>query len=439
MPDATPAAVPRATDIVVVGAGPAGVAAAKAAVAHGASVTLIDSAPLLGGQYGRQAIDSPYVGVPGVQHLPNTVVWAIEPGRRLHLLSGPLDAPNRVASVLDAPHLILATGAYDRAIPFPGWDLLGVHTAGAAQALAKGRREAIGQRVLIAGTGPFLLPVAESLVSVGSRVLGVLEANSPTRWARGALTGLHKIPELARYAAVLAKHRIPYRTKRTVIAAHGIDRVTSVTTAKIDGAWNVVPGSEQRVEVDAVCVGFGFVPQLDLAVASGCLVYKGFVRVDSAQRTSVAGVLAAGEITGVGGADLAAAEGEIAGITAAGGRVPRAALRRVHKGRMFAEALARAHPVRPGWRSWLTPNTIICRCERVVHDTLRQAVDLRGAADSRTLKLTSRVGLGRCQGRMCGRAVAELTGIPDVVRRPIAAPVRLGELSKENRHDPGTA
>ncbi|GAA4029015.1 FAD/NAD(P)-binding oxidoreductase [Allokutzneria multivorans] len=432
IPDATPAAIPHATDIVVVGAGPAGVAAAKAAAAHGASVTLIDSAPLLGGQYGRQAVDSPYVGIPGVQHLPNTVVWAVEPGNRLHLLSGPLDAPNRVASVINAENLILATGAYDRAIPFPGWDLPGVHTAGAAQALAKGKRLAVGKRVLIAGTGPFLLPVAESLVNVGSRVLGVLEANSPTRWARGARTGLHKIPELAKYAAVLAKNRIPYRTKRTVIAAHGAERVTSVTTAKLDGDWRVIPGSERRVEVDAVCVGFGFVPQLDLAVASGCVVANGFVRVDSGQRTSVAGVFAAGEITGIGGADLAAAEGEVAGTVAAGGTVSREALRRVHKGRMFAEALAKAHPVRPGWRTWLTPDTIICRCERVDHEALREAVDLRGATDSRTLKLTSRVGLGRCQGRMCGRAVAELTGIPESVRRPIVAPVRLGELCEGN-------
>ncbi|MCP3798199.1 NAD(P)/FAD-dependent oxidoreductase [Allokutzneria sp. A3M-2-11 16] len=418
------------TDIVVVGGGPAGVAAAKAAVANGASVTLIDSAPLLGGQYGRQSIDSAYVGIPGAQHLANTVVWAIEPGKRLHLRSGPLDAPGRAAAVLDAKILILATGAYDRAIPFPGWDLPGVYTAGAAQALAKSQRLAVGKRVLVAGTGPFLLPVAESLVDVGSQVLGVLEANSPTRWLRGAFAGRSKLPELTRYAAMLAKNRIPYRPMRTIIAAHGTERVTSATTAKLDRDWNIVPGSEQRVEVDAVCVGFGFVPQLDLAVAAGCRVRDGFVEVDHAQQTSVTGVFAAGEITGIGGADLAAAEGEIAGTVAAGGQVH--SRRSVHKGRTFARALAKAHPVRPGWRTWLTPDTIICRCESVGYGALRRAVEQRQPADLRTLKLVSRVGLGRCQGRMCGRAVAELTGIPEAVRRPIAAPVRLGELAEED-------
>ncbi|MFB9905933.1 FAD-dependent oxidoreductase [Allokutzneria oryzae] len=435
---AQPAPLPA--DIVVVGAGPAGVAAAEAAVRCGSSVTLIDSAPRLGGQYGRQAFDTAYVGIPGVQHLANTVVWAVEPlerGHRLHLRTGPADAPDRVATVLDARSLILATGAYDRAIPFPGWDLPGVCTAGAAQALAKGQRVAVGDRVLLAGTGPFLLPVAESLVNVGSRVLGVLEANSPTGWMRdlrGTFAGRGKAAELAGYAAMLAKHRIPYLPRTTVIAAHGSGHVTAVTVAKLDRDWNVVPGSEKRLDVDAVCVGFGFVPQIDLAVATGCDVDKGFVRVDSAQRTSVAGVFAAGEITGIGGADLAAAEGTVAGTAAARGDVPHHALRTVRKGRMFAGALAAAHPVQPGWRSWLDSDTLICRCEEVSYGELCQAVEQRQVRDLRSLKLVSRVGLGPCQGRICGRAVAELTGITETVRRPIAAPIRLGELADTPLH-----
>lgn len=323
--------------VVVVGAGPAGIAAAGAAARAGVRVVLVDAAARPGGQYHRQNSLSPEgeFGLPeGVEHLADSSVWAVEPidgGHRVHVRTGRADGPGRRGRRVDTPALVLATGAYDRALPFPGWTLPGVYTAGAAQALVKGQGVAVGDRVLLAGTGPFLLPVAESLLDAGAGVLGVFEAGRPfSRWLRdprGMFAGRGKLAELARYARVLAANGVPYRTRTTVIAAHGVDRVEEVTTARLDPDWNVLAGTEQRVRVDAVCVGFGFTPQLELAVAARCKLHDGFVLVDAAQATSVPGVFAAGEITGIGGAEPAAAEGEVAGTAAAVrlGARPRAA------------------------------------------------------------------------------------------------------------------
>jgi NADPH-dependent 2,4-dienoyl-CoA reductase/sulfur reductase-like enzyme len=342
--------------------------------------------------------------------------------------------------------LVLATGAYDRVLPFPGWDLPGVYAAGAAQALAKGQRVAVGKRVLLAGTGPFLLPVTESLLGVGAEVVGLLDANRPAAvlkgWLTDPLVAQSKFREAAEYGALLARHRIRLQHGRTVIAAHGTDRVESVTVARLDRDWRPLPGTERRIEVDAVCLGFGFTAQLELAVSARCELGTGpdggpAVLVDEHQQTSVPGVFAAGELTGIGGADLAAAEGRVAGAAAAGSLSP-ADQRAVVKGNRFAAALAKAYPIKPGWQSWSTGSTLVCRCEEVTRDDLRDAVVERDVLGTRSLKLSSRAGLGLCQGRVCSRTVADLAAAyqpgvrADLVassRRPIAVPVRLRDLA----------
>ena len=442
-------AAPAPERAVVVGAGPAGLAAARAAAAAGARVLLIDAEGAPGGQYLRgDAISGTARAAvpPGVDYLPDTAVWALEPldrGARLHLLTGPADSTGRTASTVTAPALVLATGAHDRPLPFPGWDLPGVFTAGAAQALAKSQRVRVGERVVVAGTGPFLLPVARSLISAGAQVAAVLEANDPvTGWlraSRGAAAGAGKLPELAGHVAALARHRIPYLVRTAVAEAHGGQAVEAVTAVRVDADWASVPGTERRIEADAVCAGYGFVPQTELAVAAGCALDDGFVRVDAAQSTTVPGVLAAGELTGIGDADLSAAEGAVAGTAAARllgctAPAPVRELRRVRAGRRFAAALAAAHPVRPGWQGRLRGDTVVCRCEEVTCGALRTTVAERAAEGARPVKLTTRAGLGLCQGRMCGAAVADLTGDPALAdgfaRRPLAQPLRLGELAE---------
>ncbi|ANZ39512.1 hypothetical protein BBK82_29155 [Lentzea guizhouensis] len=387
--------------VVVVGAGPAGMAAARTAADAGAEVTMVDAEPEAGGQFLRGRARFAH---PGVTHLKNTEAWLVE-GGTVHL-RGPRQLP------FDA--LVIATGAYDRPLPFPGWDGPGVITAGAAQALAK-QGVTLAERVVVTGTGPFLLPVATALQDLGATLVGVYEANSPLAWARetkAVAANLHKVTELAKYRRVLPR----LETRTAVIAKHG----SRVTVAKLDSAWR--PVSHRTVQADLVCVGYGFLPRTDLvphAARTG-----GFYDVDERQQTSVPGVYAAGEVTGIGGADLSEAEGVVAGAAAAGREPPADALKAVRDGLLFAAALARAHAVKPGWRTWLTQDTTVCRCEKV------SLGDLGTATTMRELKLTSRVAMGRCQGRICARNAAELTGIPfDAQRRVIAVPIPLGELA----------
>jgi NADPH-dependent 2,4-dienoyl-CoA reductase/sulfur reductase-like enzyme len=466
---------PTRRHVVVVGAGPAGLSAARAAAEAGARVTVLDASDQTGGQYWRHPTTPlpPGAAGPRLQHgwatyrrldeavrthrhielLTSAQVWAAEQhddGPRLHVLLGEPDAADREPLVLSPDAVVLATGAHDRTLPFPGWDLPGVTTAGAAQALAKGDGVAVGRRVVVAGAGPFLLPVAATLAAVGATVLGVHEASRMTTLAGGWLprpwrlarsTG--KVAELLGYAVGQVRHRIPYRVGEAVVAAHGSGRVAAVTIARLDATWAPVPGTERTLEVDAVCVSHGFTSRLELAIALGTeLTTERFVAVDARQRTSTGRVWAAGETTGIAGVDAALAEGWVAGHDAAGGSPTEAGARRAVARRAatleVARRMAAAHGIpahhagsEPGWVRWLEDDTVVCRCEEVTVGRLRGTVATTRSTDPVSVKLNSRAGLGLCQGRMCSPAVTALLGAPGVLEaRPIVSPVRLGDLAR---------
>jgi NADPH-dependent 2,4-dienoyl-CoA reductase/sulfur reductase-like enzyme len=343
--------------------------------------------------------------------------------------------------------VLFATGAQERQLPFPGWTLPGVVAAGGAQAMLKSGLVLPGRRVVVAGSGPLLLAVAASLAQAGARVPLVAEAAGYTGYARGAavLAGNPgKLVEGVGYAAALLRHRVPVRTRRAVVAAHGGARVEAVTVARLDRDWRPVPGTEKQVRCDAVAVGHGLLPQLELPVELGCGTRtlpdgSPALVVDDGQRTSVPGLWAAGESTGVGGAGLALAEGETAafdiaaaqGVTAPAGP-PAAVLRRRARLRAFADLMAAAHRPGSGWTGWLSDDTEVCRCEEVTAGQVRSAIDELGAGDQRTVKLLTRAGMGWCQGRICGAAVASLAGQdPPAGGRPLSCPVPLGLLAQD--------
>jgi NADPH-dependent 2,4-dienoyl-CoA reductase/sulfur reductase-like enzyme len=295
-------------------------------------------------------------------------------------------------------------------------------------------------------------------------VLGVHEASRPRALAAGwfgatpaILRMPQKVGELAGYVGGQARGRIPYRPGTGVVAAHGTDRVESVTIARLDRDWGPVAGSERRVDCDAVAVSHGFTPRLELALAAGCAVSDGgpfdrFVVVDPDQRTTAEGVFAAGEITGIGGSDAAQDEGALAGWLAAGGDpsapIAVAARRDIGRHRRFERALATAHGIRPGWSRWLDDTTLVCRCEEVSYGRLRSTVSATASRGLRSLRLTTRAGLGPCQARICGRTVEALVTrngldplLDDAIsdRRPLAAPVRFSELAALDEEPDGTA
>lgn len=335
-------------DLAVIGAGPAGLAGAVAAADRGLRCALLDAGARPGGQYYRHPAPELGAARPDRLHHHWSTFTALadrlaahRQAGRIRLLSdhhvflleadpagGGTDAADRPhwrlhastgerTSQLTAAAVLLATGAYERQLPFPGWTLPGVVTAGGAQAMLKAGLVLPGRRIVVAGSGPLLLAAAASLTAAGARVPAVVEAGDYLGYARrpGVLAAVPgKLGEGVTHGVALARHAVRLHRASAVVEAHGTERVTAVTVARLDADWRPVPGTERRIACDALAVGHGLVPQLELATELGAEtrpVPDGTLalRVDARQRTTVPGLWAAGETCGVGGAELALAEG----------------------------------------------------------------------------------------------------------------------------------
>lgn len=274
----------------------------------------------------------------------------------------------------------------------------------------------------------------------------VVEAASYTGYARqlsSLLRNPGKLVEGVVHGTSMLRHSVRLLSRHAVVRAEGEDRVESVTLARLDRDWRPVSGTERTLSCDALAVGHGLVPQLELAIGLGCATRRAAdatlaLDLDEDGRTSESRVWAAGENGGVGGATLALAEGELAAHSVAHelrvaphrGHHP-ALVRRRERLRAFTDAMAAVHRPGPGWTHWMDDATDVCRCEEVSAGRVRQAVTVLGARDARSVKLLTRAGMGWCQGRMCAHAVAALAGQePAEERRPLSCPVRLGHLSQ---------
>ncbi|WP_327327492.1 FAD-dependent oxidoreductase [Streptomyces sp. NBC_01210] len=468
-----PASASDPYDLAVIGAGSAGLAGAVTAAELGLSVALLDASSQTGGQFYRHPAPSLKAARPealhhdwaafaelrrrleqsDVSHLYGHHVWAVAKEDNglwaLHAVTG-VDGTAERSVRVRARTVLLATGAYERQLPFPGWTLPGVVGAGGAQAMLKSGLVLPGRRVVVAGSGPLLLAVASSLAAAGAQVPAVIEASGYLGYARrprALAANPQKLVEAAVHGAALLRHRVRLRTRSAVTEVHGTDRVEAVTVTRLDRDWRPVRGAGRRIECDALAVGHGLAPQIELATTLGCATRPladgtSALALDGLQETSVPGLWAAGETGGVGGAQLARAEGELAGLASAArlygyhvreGRV-RELQRRRDRLRAFADAMTVAHAPGPGWTGWLTDDTDVCRCEEVSAGSIREAIADLGARDARTVKLLTRAGMGWCQGRMCGTAVACLAAREGAVessaeRRPFAVPVPLSVLA----------
>jgi NADPH-dependent 2,4-dienoyl-CoA reductase/sulfur reductase-like enzyme len=394
-----------ACDVLVVGAGPAGLAAAATAAEGGARVVVVDENTEAGGQIWRsETAQGPRSETRAMVEravarealfLPGTTVFDTAGAGTLFAVNG--GGP----MMLRAEHLVLALGATERFLPFPGWTLPGVFAVGGLQALAKNGLEIASRRIAVAGSGPLLLAVAAWLEQHGARVQGIFEQAPKAKVVRFGL-GLWRHPrKLAQAVGLLGTlRRVPRHHDAWPLRAEGDGRVERVTLA--------VRGSERKLQVDYLACAFGLAPTTGLAALLGCSIVGGVVVVDALQRTSIAGVLCAGESTGIGGVECALAEGVVAR----------------DREREFAKALGRAYTLRRELRGLPSPETIICRCEDVPWSAVAEFDDVRDA------KLKTRAGMGPCQGRVCGSALEFLKRWPRDSVRPPLIPVTLGELAE---------
>lgn len=450
--------------VVIVGAGPAGMSAALAMVRAGVRPLVIDDNPRPGGQIYRQpapatqavstATKNPLVHEFLQQQdkfelMVETTAWGIFPTRRLAITRG------SQSDIVAAEHLLLAPGAYEYLPPFPGWTLPGVMTPGGAQSLVKSMGVMPGKRALVAGSGPFLLVVAEQLHRVGVEVPAVVEmARTGEVW--GALPRLLRHPRLlwegASYHRRLRRAGIPLLRGHVLIEARGPGEVREAVIAPCDENGNPDRGRTRNLAVDTICAGYGFVPRVQLAQMAGCRLQfvdaiGGWVPiVNDELETSAPGVWVAGDGGGVAGVLVAVLEGALAGhaICRRLGAIDQGSYDRLCKpiqrqlARLakFRSVLDRVFRIRPGLTTLADASTIVCRCEELTRAEVEAGVAV-GGTDLPTLKVMTRLGMGPCQGLMCWPATARLiaarTGqsveaVGPWSPRPPIMPVTLGAL-----------
>ncbi len=429
MTSSNPSPAHERCDILIVGAGPAGMAAALAAAPSGAAITLVDDNPAAGGQIWR---DGPGATLPPLarehrEALARHANIRLLCGTRVVGLGERPRADHAPALLLEdagrgwtqhSHRIILCNGARELLLPFPGWTLPCVTGAGALQALVKGGLPVRGQRIVIAGSGPLLLASAATATQAGAQVVRVAEQAS-WRALAGFAAQLPRWPAKAVQALTLLHPQL--RAGSHVLEATGDGQVQSVRLRAGRG--------EETIACERLACGFGLVPNTHLGQLLGCALGGPLsgglgLQVDAQMRTSEAGVYAAGECTGFGGSERALAQGAIAGHAAAGNTTPvrvlQATLRRWEG---FARALQQSFALNDSLKTLARPATLVCRCEDVSHAEL---ADRTGWVDA---KLHTRCGMGACQGRICSAATQHLFGWTPAPPRHLLAPARIATLA----------
>jgi NADPH-dependent 2,4-dienoyl-CoA reductase/sulfur reductase-like enzyme len=433
--------------IAVVGAGPAGLRAAEQLAAAGLRPVLFDEADRSGGQIYRQppaGAERPASDLYGfeagkaqalhdvgrsladaIDYRPQTLIWNIF-DKRLDTF-GP-----QGYGTLEFDHLILATGAMDRVLPFPGWSMPGVFTLGGAQIALKAQGIGIGRRVAFIGAGPLLPLVAHQYALAGAQIAAVLDV-TPFQ------AKLRNIAGLAMQPATLAKglwyslrntlRGFPVRAGVRSVSAEGTERISGVS-------WIEASGASRRVDCDAIAASFGLRSETQLADLAGCrFAFDSTLRQwlperSPEGRSSLPYVYLAGDGSGIGGADVAELQGMRAALSLLAdlGRSPDPARTAridalLQRQRRFRHALEQAYPYPHHLVDAIRDDEIICRCEGITAGTLRQAATQRDAIEINRLKAFTRVGMGRCQGRVCGHAAAEV--LAQCLGRPVETVGRL--------------
>ena len=454
--------------IVIVGAGPAGVRAVEVLLAAGLRPTVLDEAPASGGQIYRQPppeLRRAYSELYGfeapkakrlhdafehlrdaVDYRPGRMVWNLQ-RNHLHILHA------GDGETVPFDHLILATGAMDRVLPFDGWTLPGVFTLGGAQVALKSQACAVGRRTVFFGSSPLLPYIAYQYAKAGAKVVAVLDTApraAKLRALPGLLVGGATFIKGAYYLAWLRAHSIAYE--------HGVTPVGALGDQAVEGLrYTDARGRERSLDCDAIAFGYGLKSELQLADLAGCdlrfdpVSCNWILALDENGRTSVPGIYAAGDGAAIRGADAAELSGARAAHTllgdlGLGGQ--NAELRRINRrlGRIdkLRTALETAFPFPRHLSQSIPDSCVVCRCEVVTAGEIRQAVQGLGADDINRAKAFCRVGMGRCQGRVCESAAAEI--VAAALDRDLAAvgrfraqapvkPVPIAALAQREQED----
>jgi len=427
-------------DLLVIGAGPAGLAAAQAAASRGAKTVVLDERPQSGGQFFKPLASSQHTDAPVDTQFAaglSLVAAAKSAGAAIHQDASVWGAyaADEVSAVVDGRarvyrprQLVIAPGAYERPAPFAGWTLPGVMTTGAAQTLARAYRVAPGQRIVIAGNGPLNLQLACELIDGGAEVIAVLDSAprpSPFKW-RALLTAMKTAPDLIgdgmRYLWKLRRAGVPVLWSRAIIGAEGDGRLQQVNHAAITADGRLRSETTETIAADTLCLGYGFIPSTEIARALGCrhkLVdrHLGYLATatDANGGSSLTGVYVIGDGADLGGSRVAQARGTLAGIATAkalgltdgnpsqGERAKQA----LAKAEAFQQALWSIYHAPPVQLDQVADEAILCRCEEVTFGDIRREI-ADGHDTLAALKRNTRLGMGRCQGRYCSATAALL-------------------------------
>lgn len=474
------------TEVAIVGAGPASLAAATTLGDHGIDVTVVDEQQRPGGQIyrrpptsfrmesdpangaGRELLEAAASAT--VRWATSTLVWGVSPNADAGGFTLAL-ADDTGVRRLHTQRLLLAPGAYDLPVPFPGWTLPGVMSVGGVQTLLKSQGLVAGRRLALVGAHPLVLVVAAQLLRAGADVAAVAMAQprpNPLRLLKSfgaSPVARQRLPEAIASMRRLRANRVPFYTGKAIVAAEGTQSVESIRIDAVDGSWRPTGGAPVTIDCDVAAIGYGFVPSIELARHLGCdeawepSAGGWVIRHDAWMAASRPGVYVAGEITGVAGAEQAADEGRMAalGILRELGRVtPAAAERRAQRGRRqlrstrrFNRSMAEHFGPKLEALADLAPDeAIVCRCEEITAGTLREALAAHPhIANLDALKLLTRAGMGPCQGRSCALAVQAIVarerGITMAqagcfAARPPLKPIRIEQLADAHDALPAT-
>ncbi len=469
----------RKADLVIIGGGPAGMSAAVEGALLNLDVVLIEDCSELGGKVlkkaslllkagegegsedmARQGLHSAFTGIADkVTLFCNSDVWSVSSEKIVELY---FHSPSQNSAVtVQAEKIIIANGAVDRIVPFPGWHLPGVFTIGGLNTFVK-RGVVPGYNVVVSGTGPLQVALVYYLVNAGVKVSAVVDPNSmfgmaPTGWNLLTGGGIDKFIMGMKYLFNIRKKSVPFYYSHIVTEVVGNDRVEGAVVSKVDSQWKPIEGTEREVKADIVATGYNLLPITEVARLIGCSTCYNeelghlLVEHNDTMETSVEGVFVVGDGAAIKGFQAAADEGVIAAVEAARqlGKISDQMAkeritplqRKLLGARRIGTAMCKSARPRPGLLKMVTSETVVCRCEEVTYGDIKSATE-NGARDINDLKRRTRLGMGNCQGTFCGQVANELmwkaTGKAwsrsgFTARQPIR-PVPIGIIAGDNSH-----